>query len=211
MYPWKTIKYYTLREILNLIPDEAPEFPHSDFNYSRAWFINQLLEIEATYKVVGVDPYWTSTILNGILQDLMNTIFNRHYNDYFYSKNDQEDTNLELEGGDYKLAISRVLTLFEITAPRYLTILKSFTDKSLNPIGKVSSETTGRVRFNDTPQDEGDYDEEDHATTSTHNVSKTEFDSGSIMDRLNSLKDYRSVILDWSNEFDRLFFKEEQL
>ena len=43
-------------------------------------------------------------------------------------------------------------------------------------------------------------------------TSESEVDSGSIMSRLDELfKNFKPIMLDWSNEFNSLFLKEEQI
>ena len=95
--------------------------------------------------------------------------------------------------------------------PKYIVLLRQFKTSSGDPIAPIKSESKGKTSFNDTPQNIGDWGDEDHTTNISSSESETTADTGSLMERLSALyKDYKSIVLEWSNEFNQLFFKEEQ-
>ncbi len=105
-----------------------------------------------------------------------------------------------------------LINVLNNTLPRYCPLLQQNEIYSTDPVAPIGSKTTGRTRFNDTPQDEGEYNDEEHASNVSKSISETEVDSGSIMERLNEMfKNFRSIILEWSNEFNQIFLKEEQI
>lgn len=204
-------KYWTLQEILNLYPSRAPSFPH-DATLDGEWFTKLLADAGLSYAFTALGNAYTDDVKKAIVNTLITTIYNRHYKDYFFAVDMlwQDNYNLTLE--DFKVAINPLLNVLELTAPRYIPLLKQSEKYSNDPTGKIGSTTTGRTRFNDTPQDEGEFNDEEHASNVSKQVTETQVDVGSIMTRLEELfKNYRSIILEWSNEFNRLFFKEEQL
>ena len=98
--------------------------------------------------------------------------------------------------------------------------------------GENSSESENKTRTNDTPQNGGDYDDDPHATNvseSTNTIgneasssnegeysstkkSSNSVNVGTLMSRLSEMySNFRSVVLEWSNEFNQLFLKEEEL
>ena len=108
--------------------------------------------------------------------------------------------------------MKKVLSVIDLTLPRYIPILEQNEYASTNPIAPVSSNSKSKTRFNDTPQDGGSFNSDPHATHVSESENETSVDSGSLMERLEQMfKNFRSIILEWSNEFNMLFFKEEQL
>ena len=105
-------------------------------------------------------------------------------------------------------------------------------DNSSEYSGENESHNTGESRTNDTPQNGGDFSDDEHTSNIVQNKddnsgsssasnsgdfsSKTKRSNtqnvGTLMSRLTEMyTNFRSIILDWSNEFNMLFFKEEQL
>ena len=122
----------------------------------------------------------------------------------------EEDLNISVS--DFPFAMKELLSVINLTLTRYIPLLQQNEEFSYAPVSPIGSKTTGRTRYNDTPQDEGEFNDEEHATNVSKSVSESEVDTGSIVSRLDELfKNWRSIILEWSNEFNRLFFKEEQL
>ena len=63
---------------------------------------------------------------------------------------------------------------------------------------------TSSTKFNDTPQDGGNFIDDDHVTNSTQ--TKTESDPNTIISRLTEVKNkYRDLYNDWLNDFVRTF------
>lgn len=201
-------EWFTFQEVLNLAPD-APSRPHT--NYPPADWLEVLTELSLSYNVEGLSDNISSQTLDEIFGALMNVIYNRHADDYmFYVLH--EDVEYELTIDDARKAMCPLLNVLELTLPRYVPLFIQNKNYSADPVAKISSVTEGDTRFNDTPQDGGDFNDDEHATNVSHSYSKSEVDSGSIMDRLEALfKNFKSIILEWSNEFNQLFFKEEQL
>ena len=151
-----------------------------------------------------------STGTNDILNMLMRMVYSRYYDFDVYRKAirwNADESTATPSSADRKNIYRRMVGLFNLTSPRYLVLLKQFNDKASDPIGKISSTSTGQTRFNDTPQDSGDFDDDSHTTNLTDSTATTESDTGSIMERLDSLyKNWRSVLRDWTNEFRGLFY-----
>ena len=98
--------------------------------------------------------------------------------------------------------------------------------------GENTSNSNGQNRTNDTPQDSGDFSDDAHTSNvvdmvnSISNEASSQNDGdfssktkksnstniGTLMARLTEMYDnFKSIILEWSNEFNQLFLKEEQL
>ena len=65
-------------------------------------------------------------------------------------------------------------------------------------LGQIKASTTSR--FNDTPQNGGNFSDDNHTTTITTGESST--DGGTLLSRLNEIEDnLKRLYEDWSNEF----------
>lgn len=109
---------------------------------------------------------------------------------------------------------SKILDVFDVTKTELLAGIKRTTS------GSSSGSNSGKSVFNDTPQNEntgGVYDGDNYATTVTSNTgessaeaSETSYDDSELLiDRLEKIGNkYESIILKWSNEFNKLFMME---
>ena len=97
-----------------------------------------------------------------------------------------------------------MMSIMEQTYDRYATLLKSYDDQKANLLNKVEAIT----RFNDTPQDSGEFADDRHTTHIT--TSKNDYDT--IMARIDEIdRNYRNLLKDWTSEFEPLFIHEEGL
>ena len=203
---------YTFQEIIDLIHlTSNPQYPHQS-NLSSSWFTDLIGAISLKLSIYNLSSDFTDNEIKSIINQLMTIVYNRHAHDYFYTIIEELEENRVLYQADFELAINKLLNIIELTAPKYIPILKQNKIYSTDPIAQIKSKTIGSSRFNDTPQNEGEFNDEEHATNTTESVSESSVDSGSIMERLEAMfKGFRSIILEWSNEFNALFYKEEQL
>ncbi|MBO7733535.1 MAG: hypothetical protein J6S67_13305 [Methanobrevibacter sp.] len=163
--------------------------------------------IMTTYGLVIED---SSTEKMTIFGQLMRIAYSRYY-DYFLSKKIVDPhvnpSSITFTTSEKRLIWSLFVNAFNITAPRYIPLLKSYLANESSPIAKIESITTGINKFNDTPQGSGDYSDDTHTTTINQNQVNVAADSGSIVERLDGLyKNWRSVLREWTNEFRCLFY-----
>ena len=214
MFPNEELRvYFKYQELLDIISIEdinMPRYPH-DVDMSSNWFTKLIESGNLEFAVYTLSELIDDDMINQIVNALMDIVYQRHAYDYvkWVTKTDDEDYDKGYALYNFMIEMLNVLNL---TIPRYIPLLQQNEEFSYAPVSPVHSKTTGRSRYNDTPQDEGEYNDEEHATNVSKSTSETEVDSGSIVSRLDELfKNWRSIILEWSNEFNRLFFKEEQL
>ena len=177
-----------------------------------AWEPNTAADISistimTTYGLVIED---SSTEKMTIFGQLMRIAYSRYY-DYFLSKkivdSHVDESSITFTTSEKRLIWSLFVNAFNITAPRYIPLLKSYLANESSPIAKIESITTGINKFNDTPQGSGDYSDDTHTTTINQNQVNVAADSGSIVERLDGLyKNWRSVLREWTNEFRCLFY-----
>ena len=99
--------------------------------------------------------------------------------------------------------VRRLCSLYVQSADRYVTILGIYTAQKANLMSKVSS--TSISRFNDTPQNGGDWSDDEHTSNITRNENEADFTP--VMDRIKTIQDnYHNLVRDWMMEFNGLFF-----
>lgn len=194
----KLYKYFTFGEVF---PSCEPNSSTSDID---------ITSYLTTYGFT-IEDSSASTLL--IMKQVVRMVFARFYKYYVLRKRvdwNVDPSSVVVTSDDVKNIVRQIIVDFNNSAPRFLPLLKSFNDNSSDPIGKVSSTTTGSTRFNDTPQDSGDFSDDSHTTNITQSSATTEADSGSIMERLDALyRNWRSILVDWTQEFTGIFYCPE--
>ena len=147
--------------------------------------------------------------------DLLNLIVERYWNEYVFESEEEYTTGAALSAYpdiQYKtrLFVSKLFNLIRFTYPKYSVLLKAYEDESANLTAKLERITDGTAtqRNNDTPQDGGDFDDDEHTSfISQGKVDNTEsWDSEPIIDRLDKIsKLYHKVMEEWLDEFKDLF------
>lgn len=145
--------------------------------------------------------------VDDIYKNLINLVYQVHHNDYAIATTANAVTQQEIYEFVYKFC-----GLIISTEDRYLALLKSYVaakDKLLAPLKTTSNSSN---RFNDTPQNGGDYSGDPFTSAINQIASTTEIDSDTIMGRLRELQgNYRNVLRDWVDEFNKLFVKEDNI
>lgn len=209
--PWIKIKYFTFQEVLNLYPSKAPDYPHSK-NFASDWFSQFLSHYDLELAVNGVSQYISDDNIKDIVDALMTIVYQRHADDFIYHKELALHEDYELQDSEFYKYVQTLINVIDLTIPRYIPLLQAQEFYSVDPVAPLKSVSKGRTRYNDTPQSMGIWDDEEHASNLSNSESETEVDSGSIVSRLDeAYKNWRSIILEWANEFNQCFIKEEQL
>jgi len=140
---------------------------------------------------------------------VFNILVNRHLSDYvLYRDYDFEKT---LEAGfapdfthdDYPNKWCRQFyQIYLSTYERYIALIDFYQAKKAQLLDKIGSET--KAKFNDTPQNGGDFDNDEHLSTIT--TTTTEQDLVPLINRLDDISRlYKDVLSDWADEFSVLF------
>lgn len=211
MIPMKT-EFFTYQEVLDVYPLRAPSNPYQS-GLSAEWFSNLLGDLSLQYTRYGISSTITDLTIKAIVNALMTNVYDRHAEDYiFHYDSLVTEANHTLTSSDVKKAISKILGVLNLTLPKYISLFQQYETASENPIAPAKSESSGETRFNDTPQNIGEFGDEDHTTNISNSKSESKVDTGSLMERLTAMfKDFKSIILEWSNEFNQLFIKEVQI
>ena len=201
---------------MNPLPSYKPSGVHFDYSPNLpTWFTGVLSDEGWTYNHYSLDNNITETELNKLINVLMDEIYNRHHSDYVISFDYPIDENGASSSEMFELyakVFHKLIEVLNLTLPKYYPLFVKAKEYSANPVAPLHSSSVGTTRFNDTPQSYGDFNDDAHATNVSKSTSSSEVDSGSIVERMDAaFKGWRSIILEWTNEFNQLFFKEEQI
>lgn len=148
---------------------------------------------------------------NAGINDFLLHLIMRYGKYYVYHIDTAEPTAVE-ESSANKDWLTLFFHMLDVTAPKYTKILSIYKDNENKLMDKLTNASQTVNRFNDTPQDGGLFDDDSHTTSVNQIDSSAETDVATVMARLKEIQDsYENVLLLWSNEFYRLFIKEEQL
>lgn len=166
------------------------------------------------------------------VKKLFDTLFNKYSDSYMTS---YVDTDLEINvHGVNKFSqniwkiIIRLINKINTTYSKYsklLDLYKAQEDNLLKGVGssytdETSGDTSGSSRFNDTPQDSGDFSDDSHTSSLTQNSSEAsstieheaEDDRYTLMERLEKVQNaYLNVIEAWAREFKGFFYLKVNL
>lgn len=133
----------------------------------------------------------------------------RHQGDIIFALDEDEDTQ---ENNTRCLAqwLASMIFIANNTAPRYTKLLELYDSNKSKLMDALKNTTSSNAisKFNDTPENTGDFEGESYTTNVTIGdvESTTELNPMTAMERLREIEEsYRNVMLQWVNEFDRLF------
>lgn len=154
------------------------------------------------------------TVNTDIVNELVYMVYRRFFEFYAYKKEipfDEEPSAPTNE--DTSIFTKRLNNIIDLTYERYAPMLVFQRAHASEPSPKLESESNGKTRFNDTPQNEAlasneFFNDDKHSTNITASHSSTSVDSGTVAERLDELyKNWKSVLRDWTNEFKGLFME----
>ena len=123
-------------------------------------------------------------------------IWPRFYNEaIIYTDLDENEDFLEKF---CKTKVGQIFSWFKASTEKYSLLIQNLTNNKAKLLDDVKSSSV--ARFNDTPQNSGDFSDDQH----TSNITTTENSSnaGTMMQRLNEIEDkIKQLYIDWSNEF----------
>ena len=173
---------------------------------------------DSTYKVSFVTimydemeletiPLWKGTTpeaAKDYIEDLWQIIIARFYN-WSCIETVSADLNSLEAYKEYTRFFTKLANIVLMTYDKYAGIIKSFKSIQSDLMAQVKSTT--ETGYNDTPQSEGSYGDTTHRSSYTKVTSLV--DGATPIERLNEINNkLKNIMLDWSNEFKRLFWEE---
>lgn len=107
--------------------------------------------------------------------------------------------------------LCKVYARLEETHDYYVKMLGLYASEASNLMKQISTSTTGLNKFNDTPQDQSDSDDDitdsSHLTNITKTSATTTTDGATVMARLKEIElQYSDLLSKWTDEFSDLFY-----
>ena len=171
--------YYTLDDIRKVLGGTyaASEGPYSMFSKSFSGFLNDCL------GKAGLAT--RSAILEGTEATtcFRDYIWPRFYQEVIvYVDSDEDEDFLEKF---CRTKVGQIMAWWQSSSEKYSMLIQNFENNKAKLLDDVKSSSV--ARFNDTPQNSGDFSDDNHTST----VNKTENSSnvGTMMQRLNEIED----------------------
>lgn len=195
-YPYNYIKvkirkYYTFGEVMSQVRG-SQAIPNSFTAFQQ-------------YLTNNNDVIASSTTFNNLFEEVFNLLIDEYstwaitYVDYLPDPNQEEPTLTDEEVLD---ACLKILTRYIQTYDKYVVLLGFYQAQKSNLLEQVQSMT--KQLYNDTPQNGGNFDDDNHLSSISSTQSATDADT--IMGRLNEIqKTYRQLVKDWMDEFSGIF------
>lgn len=186
--------YYTLDDIrnaINLVPNEK-----GPYTMLAASYLNLTSFMNSCLQKTGLTTIHVTTETAESQNCFRDYIWPRFYQEAItYTDSDESETFVE------KFARTKVGQIFAwwlSSVEKYSMLIQNLEANKSKLLNDVKSSSI--ARFNDTPQNSGDFSDDNH----TSNITKTENSSnvGTMMQRLNEIEDnIKQLYIDWSNEF----------
>ena len=192
--------YFTLQEII-------------EFAYIQE---KHLIDKFTFYNIPSLDIIKSNLIpannANGLLEPMINelwqSIIARYYDDYAVMISEEDDTIPSLTWENISPFFNKLINTITRTKDYYLTLLNIYNNQKNNLLNQVKSISTNTTRFNDTPQNGGEFVDDNHTSEFTKVNNSIESDVNTMMYRINEIqKLYRNVMKDWVDEFEKLFIE----
>ena len=181
--------YYTLDDIREAL-EITGEGPYAIGNRSLSSFLNSCLSKVNFY----VAPDFTETAES--VNCFQSYIWPRFYQEAIIYVDSDEDEDFVKKFARTK--VGQILAFWQSSSGKYSLLIQNLEANKNKLLDDVKSSSTSR--FNDTPQNSGDFSDDAHTST----ITKTENSSnvGTMMARLNEIEDnIKQLYIDWSNEF----------
>ena len=195
MSRYKLEYYFTLREFANTLPYQDEDF---------GWYslFHTFLPYAPIYTLDSSTP--PVEILKPYIKEVLDMVFSRYSKHYIYWCDHEELT----EDDAYEIAL-KLANIIMNSYDRYAPLYKYYKDKEDNLMDMIKSETDSGIGYNDTPQNGGAFEDENHRTNYTESKSTVKIDGATPIERLKEIKDkLTSILFDWSEEFDKIFIEE---
>ena len=191
--------YYTLEDIrkeVGLFLNSAGPYTMYASYSNLTNFMNKCLE------KAGFDTIPVTTETTESENCFRNYIWPRFYQEaIIYVDSDEDESFVEKFA---RTKVGQIMSWWQSSLEKYSMLIQNLTANKAKLLDDVKSSSTSR--FNDTPQNSGDFSDDAHTST----VTKTENSSnvGTMMARLNEIEDnIKQLYIDWSDEFRKFIIR----
>lgn len=211
--------FYTFYEVLTYLENEGfppPSLPSVSAVPSLTWVVAWLTSSTSPFDRSTL-PFLTysggSYSLNSDAQEVLNRIQLRRGYDYalFVSKPVlpfqpvEPITEPEFQN-KLEIFLQNLVSILTETYDYYHEVLGAYATQKAHLLDRVGSSSGVTTKYNDTPQEGGDYTGDPYISSITNVAGTTEEDRDTPMARLHEIEVlYRDVLDDWARRFDQLF------
>lgn len=214
---YRGVNYYTFSEVIYALYNGQMTSP--------SWWLEQSLLITIANDKVKFVPV-NKNVLGDIVKinnsnnfewaeshfipDLMQLVLTQYRDDYPINLDeDISDTDRDKE---FLSFFVEFMNHASHVVPRYLILLKAYDDVDEDWLKNLINSTSATSRFNDTPQDGGDYSDDEHTTNITQSVVSSDSEPMTPMERIRELQEsIKNLKKDFIDEFDKLFLRKENI
>lgn len=184
--------YYTLDDIRKELGGTytSGEGPYAIGSKSLSTFLNDCLK-RANFTAA---PYFNDTVES--VKCFQSYIWPRFYQEaIIYTDSDETEDFVEKF---CRTKAGQIMAWWMSSTEKYSMLIQNLTANKAKLLDDVKSSSI--ARFNDTPQNSGDFSDDPH--TSNITITENSSNAGTMMQRLNEIEDkIKQLYLDWSDEF----------
>ena len=179
-----------------LLSDFIQERPHGD-----------MPTLTQVFSRIGI-VYTASTLEN----ELFIHVYDRYWREYcLFTENEVGTSEAEVVEAWFPFWL-KFYNILQWTKEKYETLISYYRGNLTKLMDDVKTTSRGTSRFNDTPQGSGDFSDDPHTSSINQNNSTYEDEKDTKVQRLREIQDkMNNVMLDWVNEFDKLFVHESEI
>lgn len=191
-------RYFTLDDVKNslgILPTLKGPLTMEAGNESISQFIYEILEKCGCANVILSTSQYADIMFKEYL-------WPKYYNAHVCFTDDETiaDDDAEKVFSDF---IGPIIAWLRSSDDKYSLLINNLEANKTKLLGAIKSSTISR--YNDTPQNQGNFDDDAHNTNVTKNESET--DGTTLLARLNEIEDNLKMLYDrWSNEFRDFIF-----
>lgn len=200
--------------------NERRYFTLDDVRHDIALFPNSEGPFVAEFNALSMDEFMKDVVKNCGWQQpstswISSTYLNYCWQNYiwpkFYDKpicyTDDESIADDDSEKVFSNFIGPIIAWMSSSDQKFSLLIANQEANKNNLLGQIKASTVSR--FNDTPQNGGDFSDDNHTTTITTGESLT--DGGTLLSRLNEIEDnLKRLYEDWSNEFRKFIIWSAQ-
>ena len=195
MYNYYERTYYTLDDIRKLLVTISGTWteangPYAMSSKSFSEFLNACLQ------KTGLTVYRGTIDTQESYQCFRNYIWPRFYQEFvIYVDSDESEDFVEKFA---RTKVGQIMSWWQSSTEKYSLLIQNLEANKTKLLDDVKSASISR--FNDTPQNSGDFSDDQHTSTVTTTTNSSNV--GTMMSRLNEIEDnIKQLYIDWSNEF----------
>lgn len=220
-------KQYNLLDIMQEWAESVDE--HYNWRIPYTIVFSRVFEVLLHDSTIFIEPslikfadYDTDTysyIYKDYIEEMLNSFWTRYYKYFATSIITDDEYNEKRNEFIYKF-----INVLNITYPKYAPIIKALTDnenKLMDALARDYEDSGGSdgsvtQRFNDTPQDGGAFDDDNHTTNinesvsnSTSSLTHTEtYDNKYVLEKINYIRDNLSnIYTEWENKVATILWR----